>query len=164
LQADQDELHFLQRMQDLIEASRLVTSHHDWQAAKNRSSLSELNQKRFPLASAVLRSKDLALLPAVRLTLLREMTCTAVALQRYQLKHGRPPDQIKQLVPAYLQQVPIDYMNGQPLSYRLLDSTHWLLYSVGPNGVDDQGRADDQSSFAEPWIGLDWIWPRSISE
>jgi hypothetical protein len=90
------------------------------------------------------------------------MTCAAIAIRRWQLAYGRPPKQLEQLVPAFLERLPVDYMNGQPLRYRLTPPNDWLLYSVGPDGVDNQGQAGDQSSFNEDWEGPDWVWPRPL--
>jgi hypothetical protein len=39
----------------------------------------------------------------------------------------------------YLSYVPEDPFSGQPLVYRA-QGTNWLLYSVGPDGVDDGGK------------------------
>lgn len=64
----------------------------------------------------------------------------AVAMTRFRLDHATLPSHLADLVPAYLDAVPTDPFNGQPL--RLV--THggrWIIYSVGPNGVDDGGVA-----------------------
>jgi hypothetical protein len=70
-------------------------------------------------------------------------TVTAIAIERYRRKTGRWPERLDQLVPDFLPQVPLDPFDGQPLRYVVLD-TEYRLYSVGQNGVDDGGTADDQ--------------------
>jgi hypothetical protein len=86
-----------------------------------------------------------------------DMVQTACALGRYQKKEGRYPDSLAALVPEYLKQVPLDIINGQPLSYKLTDNDRYTLYSVGLNGVDDQGQI---SSKPEVFLSKDgdWVW------
>ncbi len=64
---------------------------------------------------------------------------TELALRCYQSGQGHAPERLDQLVPKYLQHAPSDPFNGQPLIYRA-QGTNWLLYSVGPDGVDDGGK------------------------
>jgi len=63
---------------------------------------------------------------------------TELALRCYRAEQGAPPAQLTQLVPQYLQRVLEDPFSGQPLVYRS-QGTNWLLYSLGPDGVDDGG-------------------------
>jgi hypothetical protein len=68
----------------------------------------------------------------------------AFALAAYHSDHGRYPAKLDELAPKYLETIPDDLFSGKPLIYRLEDDGY-LLYSVGPNGVDDDGRGyDDQ--------------------
>jgi hypothetical protein len=65
----------------------------------------------------------------------------ALALRAYRLEHGRYPETLSELVPDYLSKVPADPLAPQgPLKYRRKGSSY-VLYSVGPDGVDDGGRA-----------------------
>jgi hypothetical protein len=64
----------------------------------------------------------------------------AFALAAYQRNHGRYPMKLEALVPAYLADIPLDLFSDQALLYRPLESG-CLLYSVGPNGKDEGGRA-----------------------
>jgi hypothetical protein len=63
--------------------------------------------------------------------------CTAVALAmtRYRLDHGGLPDHLADLVPAYLDSVPLDPFDGQPLRLIVKDN-RWIIYSVGTSGKD----------------------------
>jgi hypothetical protein len=68
----------------------------------------------------------------------------AFALARYQREHGRYPEELAALAPKYLERVPVDLFSGKPLIYRP-NENGYLLYSVGVNGKDDEGRGyDDQ--------------------
>ena len=69
----------------------------------------------------------------------RRLLTTELALCCYQSEQGHAPDRLEQLIPKFLQRAPSDPFNGQPLIYRA-QGTDWLLYSVGPDGVDDRGK------------------------
>jgi hypothetical protein len=66
----------------------------------------------------------------------------AFALAAYQHDHGRYPATLDELAPQYLDNIPDDLFSGEPLIYRLEDKGY-LLYSVGVNGVDEDGRSYD---------------------
>jgi hypothetical protein len=75
----------------------------------------------------------------------------AFALAAYRGEHGRYPEQLDALAPKYLAAVPTDLFSGKGLLYRRLKDGY-LLYSVGVNGLDEQGhgandtpRGDDMS-------------------
>jgi hypothetical protein len=70
----------------------------------------------------------------------RRILVTAVALERYRGKHGSYPSALAALAPDYLKTVPMDFMDGQALRYRLRDDGHFLLYSVGLDCADDGGQ------------------------
>jgi hypothetical protein len=61
-----------------------------------------------------------------------------LALRCYQSERGLPPARLGELATNYLSHVPEDPFSGKPLIYRA-QGTNWLLYSVGPDGVDDGG-------------------------
>ncbi|HMC65738.1 MAG TPA: hypothetical protein VKI65_12430, partial [Gemmataceae bacterium] len=63
----------------------------------------------------------------------------AFALAAYQRAHGRYPAKLEALVPKYLAEIPVDLFSGKPLTYRP-SKDGYLLYSVGVNGRDDEGR------------------------
>ncbi len=65
-----------------------------------------------------------------------------VAVRRYRLAKGEPPESLQSLVPEYLKALPIDPYSGKPLVYRRAENAGggYLLYSVGSNGVDDGGQ------------------------
>ena len=67
------------------------------------------------------------------------LLATELALRCYQSEQGHPPARLGELATNYLSQVPADPFSGQPLVYRA-QGTNWLLYSVGPDGVDDGGK------------------------
>jgi hypothetical protein len=76
----------------------------------------------------------------------RRLLITELALRCYQSEHGRGPERLDQLVPKYLQHVPTDPFSEQTLIYRA-QGTNWLLYSVGPDGVDEGGKRTGKIVF-----------------
>src|SRR5262249_5839513 len=66
----------------------------------------------------------------------------AFALAAYRSEHGRYPAKLNELAPKYLAKVPGDLFSGKALVYRPSEKGY-LLYSVGVNGKDDEGRGDD---------------------
>jgi hypothetical protein len=62
-----------------------------------------------------------------------------LALRLCQVEQGRAPAHLRDLVPKHLSKVPEDPFSGRAVIYRP-QGTNWLLYSIGPDGVDDGGR------------------------
>ena len=92
----------------------------------------------------------------------RRITVTAIALKRYHLAHNTYPTGLSELVPAYLLEVPLDFMDGKPLRYKLQADGNFLLYSVGEDGEDNGG--DPTTTFGNNWLrGRDMVWPRAAT-
>jgi hypothetical protein len=88
----------------------------------------------------------------------RDATLTASALVRFRRKHGKWPTTLESLVPEYLAKLPLDELTGKPLRYRITDSRP-RLYSVGFDGVDDQGQAGSVESNIFGLSGpIPWEW------
>jgi hypothetical protein len=66
----------------------------------------------------------------------------AFALAGYRADHGRYPAKLDELAPKYIESISDDLFAGKPLNYRL-EGAGYLLYSVGPDGIDDGGRSYD---------------------
>ncbi|TVQ61468.1 MAG: hypothetical protein EA378_08840 [Phycisphaerales bacterium] len=79
-----------------------------------------------------------------RARMLLEGARVAVALHRYRAEHGRYPETLDQLIPAWLEQHPTDRATGRPLPYRVTEGRP-LLYSVGLDGIDEDGRHTDEA-------------------
>jgi hypothetical protein len=67
-----------------------------------------------------------------------------LALRRYRSEQFRVPTNLGLLVPNYLQRVPADPFTGRPMIYHP-QGTNWLLYSLGEDGVDDDGKPVSRS-------------------
>jgi len=174
--ADQDHERLMEIYQKGLDGSRLMTNWHNWPQTKivppsaNEDFWPVFNQApemgfydrcRFPASAQVSGTAARCLLKAVNLEILRNLTLTAVALQRHQLRHGKFPDSLQALVPAFLPSVPTDEMDGQPLRYKLKTDGSFLLYSVGENGVDDGGDPApmEGDNFRNLLRDRDIVWP-----
>lgn len=93
---------------------------------------------RFPLTLLLLPSLNACVEAASRNEADRDATRVAIAIERFYLKHGRLPQQLDELVPGFLDSLPVDPFDGAPLRYRV-DPGEYLVYSVGANERDDGG-------------------------
>jgi type II secretory pathway pseudopilin PulG len=171
---DEDELFYLKNVQKCLGALRLLKAHRSWleakqellQAAAARSKVSGLSHRfRYLVSSAAIPNYVMAGGTAVNAETERQMTLAAIALQRYQLRHGKLPPSLEALVPEFLTAVPYDYMSAKPLCYRLRDDGSYVLYSVGLDGKDDGGDPTPPPGGAPSlWGGRDAVWPSPAAE
>ena len=75
------------------------------------------------------------------------------AIERFQMSHGRIPDELSELVPDFVGKMPCDPVNGLPLRYVRKGEADYLLYSVGWNEKDDGGVR--RKKYREEG---DWVW------
>ncbi len=85
---------------------------------------------------------------------------TAVALERFYLKHSRYPAQLDELVPEFLPAVPLDPCDGRAVRHRAVNG-RYLLWCVGFDGKDDAGKVNptaDPSAMKKAGYLGDWTW------
>jgi len=77
---------------------------------------------------------------------------TAIAVERYRLDTGKLPERLEELVPKYMEKVPIDPYDGKPLRYKRLEKGY-TIYSIGEDGKDDGGKKkkSGEESFDYPF-------------
>jgi hypothetical protein len=95
----------------------------------------------------------------------RRVVVTAIALKRYQLKHGKYPVALDALTPQFLSTVPRD-LDGKSLRYQRNVDGSFTLYSIGDNGVDNGGDPTPTEGHKSSlfWqYGRDWVWPQRAS-
>lgn len=83
----------------------------------------------------------------------------AIALERDRLAGGGYPDSLATLSPQFIETVPHDVVNGQPLNYRRTGDGQFVLYSVGWNERDDGGVIvkNEKGDMVDRTRG-DWVW------
>ena len=104
----------------------------------------------------------------------RNGVLAGIAVHRYRLANGSFPETINQLVPEFLESVPVDVITGDPLKYQLTDGEP-VIYSVGAD-LDDDGGVEAVDSDGEEVIDVnqhfypantnkldgDWVlWPNN---
>ncbi len=85
-----------------------------------------------------------------------DMARIACRLEGYRLAHGRYPDTLAELSPAYGAELPRDVMTGSPYRYKPLPDGTYLLYSVAWNQLDDGGDSGPRGYYNAE--SLDWVW------
>jgi len=88
------------------------------------------------------------------------MTISAVAMKRFQLRHGNPAQTLDALCPTSFPQFPVDYMDGKPIAGTVWSRRQFVLYSVGEDEQDD-AEAPPAAGQVEPAKSLDrkdFVW------
>ena len=153
-----------------IEASRLLRSEKSYQAIRLPEKIANLAcahphaAARFVTVSWHDGLAERFFAKAVAAQTQREMMLAAIALHRHRLRYGNWPSDLTQLVPTFLSELPRDFMDGQPLRYRLSPSGRFLLYSVGTDMEDNGGNPSCCKTDLTVWHGEDWVWPEPVSE
>ncbi|NLH17527.1 MAG: hypothetical protein GX455_13210 [Phycisphaerae bacterium] len=81
----------------------------------------------------------------IELRVMAELDCarTGLAVERFRLAEGRLPESLEELVPKYIEAVPIDPFDGKPLRYKRLEKGY-TIYSIGEDGEDNDGVPKDK--------------------
>jgi len=85
----------------------------------------------------------------------------ALAARAYQLENHKPPASLQVLVPAYLPVLPADpFELNAPLQLKA-EGQRVRIYSVGPDGLDDGGRALEDRGLSLDSLG-DLVAPEGV--
>lgn len=76
---------------------------------------------------------------------------TLIAIRRFHLANGEYPYELRDLVPNFLDALPVDPFSGQPLVFKTTEDAI-IVYSVGNNLVDD-GGSDLNYATRKPDLG-----------
>jgi hypothetical protein len=87
-----------------------------------------------------------------------DLARVAIALERFRLAQGEYPGSLDALEPRFIEKVPQDIINGEPLHYRRTSDGKFLLYSVGWNESDDDGQVSSAKNGAVDISKGDWVW------
>lgn len=147
-QVDQYLVKYIDLTDRHIAAIRLPP-HERLQAAEEiKSQMQQFRQAHTALRFLSVSFDDIIRLDLVNLTRLR-VARVAVAVERYRVAHGRLPDRLEELVPAFLETAPKDPYDGQPLRYKKL-SPGFVVYSIGKDLSDDGGQERPQRKRGAP--------------
>lgn len=87
-----------------------------------------------------------------------QLAPVAIALKRYQIKHGAFPEDLTQVVPEFLPKLPLSYFNAMVPKYRRLPEGSFKLWFYGLDGDDDDGREQDQSKSSDETHDYDIVF------
>jgi hypothetical protein len=166
---EQNERHYLQEVEKLLTITRAAAAEKSWAGAQpalarfegQASNRNLYDRLRYPDISSPL-SLTRCGGRSMRAETERSIILCAIALKRYSLRHGSPPPSLASLAPEFLPAVPIDYMDGKPMKYKLNSDGRFVLYSVGEDGIDDggdPGLAPGKTNVRSPWDRKDYVWP-----
>ena len=164
----QDEKFYLEGMQQLIEDHSTGAEKSSrpgeefWFGLGKAPHQNIYDNWRFGMSAQSLASLSRATVKSARAETTRSIVLCAIALKRYSLRHGQLAPSLDALVPEFLSSVPIDYMDGKPMKYRVNADGSFTLYSVGADGKDDGGDASmlpEKSNSRNLWDRKDFIWP-----
>jgi len=75
----------------------------------------------------------------------RQRSVLALALSEYKTQHGRFPPSLAELVPEFLDEIPIDSFSGEVWIYHVSEDGQAILtYSIGEDRGDDNGRTRNE--------------------
>ena len=170
-----DEVRGLKMWRIVLDGTQMMETNHSFQSTEsflnaNFSTLGFDSVKHNPyfIISQNAHGQLIAIKRSARVETIRNMTVTAIALKRYQILHNQFPATLNELIPNFLESVPIDYMDGKLLRYRKKADGTFLLYSVGENEKDDDGDPSYKPENGVTYSGyswqnphaLDWVWPQ----
>jgi ABC-type transport system involved in multi-copper enzyme maturation permease subunit len=69
-----------------------------------------------------------------------QLARVAIAVERYRNANQRLPRTLDELAPDFLERLPHDIINGEPLVFRQRSPDDYVVYSVGPNEMDNGGQ------------------------
>ena len=130
----------------------------------NMKAAHDARDKRMEVSSRDWRHPDQFIVAARSLGFMQttaDEIILACAIERFRNDHKKLPDALDQLVPKYIAAVPNDVFTGKPLRYKIKSDSHYILYSIGEDGVDDGGSA---AMIFGSWVIWqsetkgDWVW------
>ncbi|HEX4414869.1 MAG TPA: hypothetical protein VH107_14640 [Lacipirellulaceae bacterium] len=98
------------------------------------------------LVGAMMPAVDAAVYAQERTNANLEVLRLAAALAVYRADHKNYPDKLDDLVPTILAKLPVDLFTASPFKYKRIDDGY-LLYSLGPNGIDNGGNSENEGLY-----------------
>jgi hypothetical protein len=100
---------------------------------KNVKGLGLIPQLLLPAQEQLIRRSSDAEVP-------RQTARLGIQAFRYQLEQGKAPAKLEELVPGYIPFVPRDPYSKEPFRFvPAKDADPWIVYSIGPDGIDGGG-------------------------
>ncbi|MCC7376309.1 MAG: hypothetical protein IT581_16745 [Verrucomicrobiales bacterium] len=173
---DQAIVEYLRAMEVLLESGRQAVSSVEMTRRLNNDLLPRIrpgpgySRLRSLFASSLMAAFEKAVSRGFRAETEQALLTSEIAVRRYLAQRGQLPETLEMLVPEYLEAVPVDRMDGQPIRYRREAVGGFVLWSVGEDGKDDGGHASMPENrwhgrTYSPWLrSSDAVWPQPASD
>ncbi len=145
-----DQLTYLHLMRQMIDSAKQPHQLERMDIASIRESM----PRQFYRSRALLPTYRTWISTTQQILTATELAQTAIAVKRYQAAHGDFPTTLDQLVPEYLDTVPIDPFATQTVRYQHRED-RIVIYSVGPDRTDNDGidRSDERALRSDERLG-----------
>ncbi|MFH0911696.1 MAG: hypothetical protein V1918_09365 [Planctomycetota bacterium] len=134
-----DFLYYLDNMDEVIAVSRR-------EVVRDRLAYTPPYRNEFPkyavFTALLLPALDSVIEADVRGIEILRVTHAALTVERFRVKYDRLPENLSELVPEFLSEVPLDPYDGNPLRYKKLEKGY-VVYSIGQDKTDDGGKEPD---------------------
>lgn len=142
-----------------------------WELPETSPYLAEFEGVRQRLVSGVRHGSIAVLVPALdrgqghseSTMQVRDAARAAIALELFRRAHGMYPATLRDFVPAFLPEIPLDRHTGRPLNYAVHNSVP-VLYGVGMDLDDDGGTPP--AALKGPWTAssevMKWEHPAQL--
>jgi len=147
-------------LQDQFKEAKKIASmpyYHIKALAKEKQDMRESTPWYYRLSGLLLANFQSASLKEATLEAMMLTTKAGLACKIYKNEIGHYPENLDALVPELMDTVPIDPFTGKPHIFRLQDGGV-LIYSVGSNEKDDEGRGTYQITQLVMEKDDDWAW------
>jgi hypothetical protein len=135
---DKDALIYLDLMEASIEANQLPLHQRRKAVQAAEDELGRVSRIHIVLHGFVPALSRVTELDLVAIAHVRTAR-VAIAVERHRLATGRLPDTLADLVPSYLDTVPVDPFDGEDLRYKKLEAG-FVIYSIGEDETDNGGK------------------------
>jgi len=158
-----DLMMYLKFMNRTVAASRLEGAKklREFEAIEDAVSnmlaaLGPIDRVRYAFSSMLLPAVSSVATAEARATAGNRAAAAVIAAERFRREHGRLPEDLEELVPEFLAEVPADPFSGESLKYKAEDGKA-TVYTVGENRIDERGQNDLLTGG--PGDSDDWSFP-----
>jgi hypothetical protein len=145
--------YYLEFVDQAVAASRLPYPEALNESAKVNDTLKDrigrggIQKTRYMVAAMLVPAFDAAFKATARDIADSRAARTMIAIEKFQRRERRFPNDLTELVPTFLSSVPLDPFDDKPLRY-VASPTNCKVYSIGQNRKDDGGQAAENQDSA----------------
>jgi len=135
-----DFIFFLDRMDECVAAAKLPLPESLEAVRQWTTRVREAKTKRYVISGLLLPTLETLMDRATECAGRLRVAQTALAVERYRLAHQDAlPASLAELAPQFVDGVPTDPFDGQPLRYKKTSPNGFVIYSIGKDRTDQGG-------------------------